>query len=211
MTNAFAEWNLFFESLWPKYGNKIKVIMANIERHNNLMIGEVTLADIRKAHEAREQALKRYTRDEDFQRRQDFEAVKQGLRPKLYDDELEGYRRIHCPGTGEWLDSNDQFCRWLDPKNKSQRLFWLQGIPGAGMLRKSSNSVLFQTSRWLIICRKNNGVVLHRPQGSEYRKFQHSLCLSELQGPANYNRQRLPFPHVPTLVRKPRVTTYPIQ
>jgi hypothetical protein len=142
VADSSAEWNLFFESLWPKYGNKITIIMANIDRHAHLMIGEVTLTDIVKAHEAREQAVEKYTRDEEFQRRQDFESVKQSLLPKLYDDELEEFSKRRCPHSGEWLESDDQFSRWLDPKDKSQRLFWLQGIPGAGMLRKLGNSLV---------------------------------------------------------------------
>jgi hypothetical protein len=142
VADSSAEWNLFFESLWPKYGNKITIIMANIDRHAHLMIGEVTLTDIVKADEAREQAMEKYTRDEEFQRRQDFESVKQSLLPKLYDDELEEFSKRRCPHSGEWLESDDQFSRWLDPKDKSQRLFWLQGIPGAGMLRKLGNSLV---------------------------------------------------------------------
>jgi hypothetical protein len=160
MANSSAEWNLFFESLWPKYGNKITIIMANIDRHTHLMIGEVTLTDIVKAQEAREQAMEKYIRDEEFQRRQDFESVKQSLLPKLYDDELESFRKRRFPRSGEWLESDDQFSGWLDPKNKSQRLFWLQGIPGAGLLRKL-RIAFFGRPGELILCRQNNVVLLY--------------------------------------------------
>lgn len=95
--------------------------MANIERHAGLMIGEVTLTDITNAHLAREQAMEKYRRDEEFQRRQDFASVKQALSPNLYDDELAAFRRDRYPNAGEWLNPNSQ-----------SRLFWLKGIPGAG-------------------------------------------------------------------------------
>lgn len=130
-TDTVVEWNLFFESLWPKYGNKITIIMANIERHSGLMIGEVSLKDIADAQEAREQAAVKYARDEEFQRRQDFALAKQALSPTLYDDELEAFRKIRCQNSGDWLKRGGKFCEWLDASSQL-RLFWLNGIPGAG-------------------------------------------------------------------------------
>lgn len=131
MTTTLAEWSLFFESLWPKYGNRITIIMANIERHSSLMIGEVTLMDIANAQEAREQATAKYARDEEFQHCQDFAFAKQALSPTLYDDELEAIRKIRCRHSGAWLERHEKFREWLDPKGQS-RFFWLNGIPGAG-------------------------------------------------------------------------------
>ena len=132
MMTPLAEWSLFFESLWPKYGNRITIIVANIERHSSLMIGEVTLIDIANAQEARELAAAKYARDEEFQRCQDFAFAMQALSPTLYDNELEAIRKIRCRQSGVWLERHEKFREWLDPKGQS-RFFWLHGIPGAGM------------------------------------------------------------------------------
>lgn len=105
--------------------------MTNIERHASLMVGEVTLTDITNAQEAREQALEKYRRDQEFQRRQDFASVRQALSPHLYDDDLDVFRKNRCQNSGDWLESHEKFCEWLSPSG-SPRLFWLKGIPGAG-------------------------------------------------------------------------------
>jgi hypothetical protein len=124
--------DLFFESMWPTCGNKISIIMRSIERHASLLREEVTIANIMDAHEARSQAMKRYQRDEEFQERQDLETVRQMLRPKLYDHDLDIFRRTRCQHSGEWLRANDHFQEWVDANNRSSGILWLEGIPGAG-------------------------------------------------------------------------------
>lgn len=125
---------MFFESLWPKYDSKICVILRNIERHTVLMNSEVTLAHITEAYAARTRMFGEYERAIDFQHRQDFESAKVSLSPHLYDNDLERLQRGCCPESGRWLEKEMAFSCWLDPRNKSARLIWFQGIPGAGEL-----------------------------------------------------------------------------
>ena len=39
-----------------------------------------------------------------------------------------------CEGTGEWLLRDSTFTQWLDHKNPTSKVLWLEGIPGAGKL-----------------------------------------------------------------------------
>lgn len=121
--------------MWPKYGNKITIIMNNIERHAALISNEVTLASIQDAQAAYAEALKNYERDEEFQRRQDFATVQQSLSPRLYDDDLETFRKRRSPESGKWVEKNEEFCAWFKTSNKSKQVLWIEGIPGAGMSR----------------------------------------------------------------------------
>ncbi|KIX07366.1 uncharacterized protein Z518_02019 [Rhinocladiella mackenziei CBS 650.93] len=126
------KWELYFESMWPKYGNKITIIMNNVERHAALISNEVTLASILDAQAAHAEAVKTCERDEEFQRRQDFATVQQSLSPKLYDDELEQFRKLRTPDSGKWIEKNEEFIAWFNASNQSGRVLWIEGIPGAG-------------------------------------------------------------------------------
>ncbi|KAF2138225.1 uncharacterized protein K452DRAFT_90147 [Aplosporella prunicola CBS 121167] len=123
---------MFFESIWPKYFGKIQLIIENIEKHRNLMDSEVTLANIMEADAARLDAYRRYEQNQEFQQRQDFNTAKTSLSPALYDHELERIKRECSVQSGNWLETLEQFRSWLDPSKSTTRLFWLQGIPGAG-------------------------------------------------------------------------------
>ena len=90
-----------------------------------------------QAYEARERAYQEYERMHQFQDWQNFEGVRVALSPYLYDNDLEAFRRECQVESGQWLEEEDNFKKWSDPNDHSVRLFWLQGIPGAG---KSSAS-----------------------------------------------------------------------
>jgi hypothetical protein len=132
LTHTHIEWELFFEAMWPKCGNKITIIMNNIERHAGLISSEVTLANILDSQEARAEAMAKYKRDEEFQQRQDLATVRQLLSPKLYDEELERFQKLRSPNSGKWIESDDTFNSWFSSGNTSERVLWVEGIPGAG-------------------------------------------------------------------------------
>jgi hypothetical protein len=108
------------------------LVATNIEQHGLLMFNEVNLEHIIKAHDARKAALDHYERTQEFQERQDFEAVETYIRPRLYDNELDRLRRTRCRDTGRWLQKEKTLYDWLDSVDAATKLVWLQGIPGAG-------------------------------------------------------------------------------
>jgi len=123
---------MFFESLWPRSANRISGIQSNIIRHKALMNSEVTMESVVQAYEAREKAYQEYERTHQFQDWQNFEGVKAAISPYLYDNDLGAFRRECQVESGQWLEEEDNFKKWSDPNDRSVRLFWLQGIPGAG-------------------------------------------------------------------------------
>lgn len=105
-----------------------------MERHTLLLRRDVQWEHIRQEHEARVSALKHFDATEKNHRRQQYHGIRTDICPKTYYDDLDRLRNRVCDGTGGWLLSDPTFSRWLDAAEKSSRIFWLQGIPGAGML-----------------------------------------------------------------------------
>ena len=106
--------------------------MSHIERHALLMRNKVRLEHIREEHEARHRALEHFERTERPHRRQEYNTIRETISPKMYEEEFYRIRGRICEGTGRWLLRDATFTKWLQNAEKSMRLIWLQGIPGAG-------------------------------------------------------------------------------
>ena len=131
-TNSSLGWKTLFEALWPRFAAKISVVMATIENHKLLLDREVTLGDINDARTARVRALEEYERNERDRQRQNFEACRLSLAPRLYDQEMERMKNECCKDTCAWLSQDEDFKTWFDSRKKSSAFLWLSGIPGAG-------------------------------------------------------------------------------
>ncbi|KAK7698936.1 hypothetical protein SLS57_012494 [Botryosphaeria dothidea] len=125
-------WKEVFEIIWPKYSGKLEVILENIKKHAMLMQGEVTLAHIIEVDEGRKLALQEYERAHESEDRRALDSVISSLNPVLYDKDLERLSSNCAVGTGHWLSGNSSYIKWRDAVDDSSRLFWIQGIPGAG-------------------------------------------------------------------------------
>ncbi len=106
--------------------------MKTIESHKSLLDREVTLADIHDARTARARALEEYERNEEVRERQNFEACKLSLAPRLYDQEMERMKNECCKDTCAWLRKDEDFQTWFNSRKRSSAFLWLSGIPGAG-------------------------------------------------------------------------------
>lgn len=129
---TFVGWKYFFESLWPKQKEKIRVVISNIERHTLLMRNEVRLEHIQAEYDFRVRALEHFERTERALQRQEYQNIKTNISPKTYEDKLDWLNVRRCAGTGKWLLKDSTFLRWLDTSDTSTKTLWLQGIPGAG-------------------------------------------------------------------------------
>lgn len=121
-------WRYVFDALWPKCRDNIRVIATNIERHTLLIRKEVNFEHILQEYEARQRALQHFESTEISHQKQEYLGIKTDISPRAYVLRDDVYQ-----GTGKWLMRNPNFRKWLDFQDKSTRLLWLQGIPGAGM------------------------------------------------------------------------------
>jgi len=128
----FLGWKYFFESLWPKHREKIKVVKTNIERHTLLMRNEVRLEHIQAENDARVRALDHFESTERSLQRQEYQNIKTDVSPRTYEDRLDWFDARRCEGTGKWLLRDSIFAKWLDTTDTSTKVLWLQGIPGSG-------------------------------------------------------------------------------
>ena len=103
-----------------------------METHKSLLNREVTLANIHDARVIRGKALEEYEKNELARGRQDLEACRLSLVPRLYDRELDRMMIESCENTCAWLETDDEYQRWISSKRRSAVFLWLSGIPGAG-------------------------------------------------------------------------------
>lgn len=131
-------WRVFFESLWPKYSSKFQVTIKNIAQHRIMMDSEVTLVHITEAYAARASTYDKYEKDKEYDERMEFHHIRTSLSPQLYDAQLERIKQSCSIQAGRWLETDKHFSEWQDASNKSARVLWLTGIPGAGKTFLSS-------------------------------------------------------------------------
>src|SRR2546421_2826814 len=116
---CISGWKYFFESLWPRHQDKIKVVTTHIERHTLLMRNEVRLEHIQEEHQARIRALEHFERTETFHLRQEYQSIKTDISPRTYGDRLDWFHGRICEGTGRWLMRDATFAKWLDISDTS--------------------------------------------------------------------------------------------
>ena len=105
------------------------------------MDGEVTLAHITEAHAARVADFERYEKDLESNERIEFHSIMTSISPHLYDSKLEIIKKRCSIQAGRWLEKDNRFLEWQDHSQKSAKVLWLTGIPGAGMSTVSKLSL----------------------------------------------------------------------
>jgi hypothetical protein len=128
-----TEWELFFESLWPRIAGKIAIVQKRVSQHNTWMNAEVTLENITEEVLARRHTYERYEQQQDFEDLQNFRALLAEISPRLYGNELDIITIDRVSASAPWLEKDADFKTWVNPRNMSRRCLWLQGIPGAGI------------------------------------------------------------------------------
>jgi len=124
---------MLLEPLWPSFRESLDQIRDNINSHKGMMTTNVTLEEISQAKIARKRALEEYDDAKKFRDNQTFNTIRTELRPETYDTQLLDILQFTSSGSGQWLNKEENFMRWLDPLDRTLRFLWLQGIPGAGM------------------------------------------------------------------------------
>jgi hypothetical protein len=97
-----------------------------------LMTGSVTIHEIARSYAARTRAFHEMEDDRNSEDSLNFQAVMMYLSPYFYEAELHKFQTDYSLESGKWLNENNDFKCWLDPDDLTVRIFWLQGIPGAG-------------------------------------------------------------------------------
>nr|KAK5442811.1 hypothetical protein LTR18_005488 [Exophiala xenobiotica] len=118
--------------MWPKQREKIKIVEAQIQRHTSLLRKETLLQHIQDAHNTRLRLFEDFDKKEKALRQIEYNTIANNMSPRAYGHELYRLRGEFCLGTEKWLIKDKTYKKWLDTKNTFDKIFWLQGIPGAG-------------------------------------------------------------------------------
>ncbi|OTA59127.1 hypothetical protein K449DRAFT_466839 [Hypoxylon sp. EC38] len=124
--------NVFLESLWPNIRSSISKVQENMERHKAMMVMNVTLESILRAHQARRLMLEEHDRAQAFRDSQTYIAIRNELEPHDHDAELAKILHRSSVDSGRWLEKEPDFMRWLNTVDRTTRCIWLYGIPGSG-------------------------------------------------------------------------------
>ncbi|KAI0840677.1 hypothetical protein F5Y06DRAFT_293941 [Hypoxylon sp. FL0890] len=124
--------NNILESLWPNIRSSIAKVQENMENHKAMMMTNVTMEDILRAHQARKRMLEEHERAQAFRDSQTFSAIRNELEPHNHDASLADILRRSSVNSGRWLENEADFMKWLDTTDRTMRCMWLHGIPGSG-------------------------------------------------------------------------------
>jgi hypothetical protein len=156
------------------------------------MNSEVTLENVVQAYEARRRAYQESERTHDFQEWQNFECVRTAISPYLYDNDLEALSRECQVESGQWLEEEDDFKKWSDPNDQSSRVFWLQGIPGAGTFSASHKLNITITRN------RENCDVIGRHPSQKSSRTQYAIRVPQArQAYMQLRLEDLPLPNFP--------------
>ncbi|KAK0739375.1 hypothetical protein B0T21DRAFT_362512 [Apiosordaria backusii] len=125
-------WQFSFEALWPRQKGKIEIVKRHVERHASMMRTTILWEHIKDERKAMTQALDDIEKAERERVHQEFHRFKTDISPQFYYRELDAISGKLCEGTGKWLWKADKLNPWLEAGQSAKRVWWLEGIPGAG-------------------------------------------------------------------------------
>jgi hypothetical protein len=92
------------------------------------------MGEIQDAYEARQRELDHFARQEEINRRQEYDSIERAMQPAKYGEKLDYLCGRIFEGTGDWLIQDPDVNKWLGATNDSPKVIWLRGIPGAGKI-----------------------------------------------------------------------------
>jgi hypothetical protein len=125
------DWRNLFRSVWSTFDEKFGKILSDLDQHKALVDSEATATNIAEARAARQAAQIAEETARTHRDKQNILQIREWLDPVNYDAFL---AKLGSPyrTTGIWFVQEDSVQAWLDMTDKSNRLLWLTGIPGAG-------------------------------------------------------------------------------
>ncbi|KAF0324633.1 vegetative incompatibility protein HET-E-1 [Colletotrichum asianum] len=120
-----------FKATWKTYKTKFSDLLSAMSHHRELLLGSITLADMRQRRQATEaQQLKE---NSEFHFRVRKEVIGWLQSPNMKNEHQKLFQiRSEYPETGRWLFAKRQFKTWFNEFPSIPALLWLNGIPGAG-------------------------------------------------------------------------------
>ncbi|KAH6702884.1 hypothetical protein BKA61DRAFT_619706 [Leptodontidium sp. MPI-SDFR-AT-0119] len=127
-------WKQLFRSAWKDFESRFQHLVDNLQNHKQLIESHAGIVQIQETQVERAYVRKQLSMIEEArnqQRRLDVVTWLCAVDPIL-DHEAAVNTRVMYPSSGKWLLQDNKMKSWLDHKNASSPLLWMNGIPGAG-------------------------------------------------------------------------------
>ncbi|KAG8818105.1 hypothetical protein FRC17_010972 [Serendipita sp. 399] len=124
--------------LFPFQGKKLEELLETLEKHKQTFILAIA-GDNAKAALNIQTGVKHVSNQlEDMKISELRKEILQWLKGTDPRTDHNAARKMHEPGTGEWLLDSEQFKTWM---GEDRKILWLNGIPGAGKTVLSSTVI----------------------------------------------------------------------
>ena len=147
-------WTKVFQSSWKDFKTKFGGILQALEYNKSLIESQAqllhsqqyqldrmkTLESLEISLKLRDMMLQQAARQEDDERRKMYADAQLwlGAPSPLVEHEQASAKREQYQQSGKWIFRKTEVGSWKDDNAPESSLFWLNGIPGAGMLHAFS-------------------------------------------------------------------------
>lgn len=127
-------WRLAFKVTIHTFADMFGDVVKKLERSKELLLHSADIAHYQEAQEFRLRFAREFEAQLEETRKKRMLTVIDWLSPTSCDvdhEELQ-QKRDEFPDTTRWIFTQKSMRHWLQPDGKSNPIFWICGIPGAG-------------------------------------------------------------------------------
>ena len=130
-------WKKLFHSSWKTFRTQFQYILSSLSRHKSLIENQASLLDYEQSKLDRIAAQNSFAKIVEAEKKKRLLAVTDKIRPpnsRIDQDKAEETRQAY-PESGKWILRHAYLRDWMDLSCPNVPLLWVNGIPGAGILR----------------------------------------------------------------------------
>jgi hypothetical protein len=127
--------------VWKDFKTRFQNILDRLRRHREVIGSQANLLHFQQYQLDRTKMLEGLRRSENERRQKNYKEALEwisGADTNL-DHESACAARSEYPGSGRWILKHSKLQNWKEAGEPVSSILWLNGIPGAGGLRKISN------------------------------------------------------------------------
>jgi hypothetical protein len=136
-------WRQIFKSIWKDFKTRFQHILDRLREHRVLIESQATLLHFQQYQADRVRLLHSLDKSEEDKHDKKYKEVLEWISGAKFmvDHESACDVRSEYPDSGHWILKNNKLQNWRHADTPISSLLWLNGIPGAGMLTFTSNTL----------------------------------------------------------------------
>jgi hypothetical protein len=143
LTRRNSGWQIALKLTFRTFDGLFGEVLENLEKSRQLLFISTDVAHLQETkksfqeiHQAQEERRQEFQNQQAADEKERIFVVLDWLQPTNQtnrqddlDNQREGFQ-----GTTEWIFNHQNYQDWIQEDNDTKGIFWLSGIPGAGML-----------------------------------------------------------------------------